>query len=191
MLPAFAGLLKYNNKELCLQLVDKIQEAIGSVQESLLTYDRSVSIINNMKLTFDTKDQRQNIRDILRTLKPGDHYERLILYIALANQSSARLGEIANTQAIILPYVNETGAYGDFTRKSISEWIVKSWYEELENRSFRLNTPRNLQKVLEGIPRTSDLVSDAARVLLAAEHASGSTYDKQVRDQLVRIAYPN
>lgn len=187
MLPAFAGLLKYNNKELCLQLVDKIQEAIGSVQESLLTYDRSVSIINNMKLAFDTKDQRQNISDILRTLKPGDHYERLILYIALANQSSARPGEIANTQAIILPYVNETGAYGDFTRKSISEWIVKSWYEELENRSFRLNTPRNLRKALEGIPRISDLVSDAARVLLAAEHSAGTTYNKDVREKLIEM----
>jgi len=191
MLPAFAGLLKYNNKELGLQMVDKLDEAIRSVQGNILTYDRSVSIINYMRLAFDTEDQRQNISDILRTLKPDDHYERLVLYIALANQPNAGLEELANTQAIILPYVNETGAYGDFTRKSISEWIVKSWYEELENRSFRLNTPRNLQKVLEGIPRTSDLVSDAARVLLAAEYASGSTYDKQVREQLMRIAYPN
>ena len=191
MLPAIAGLLKHNNKELSLQMLDKMIKVIGSVKERLLTYDRFANIIHNMKLAFDTKDQRQNISDILRTLKPDDHYERLILYIALANQPSATPGEIANTQAIILPYVNETGAYGDFTRKSISEWIVKSWYQELENRSFRLNTPRNLRKALEGIPRTSDLVSDAARALLAAEHASGSTYDKQVREQLVRIAYPN
>jgi len=187
ILPAFAGLLKYNDKELCLQLVDKLQEAIGSVQEKIRTYDRSVSIINYMRLAFDTKDQRQNISDILRTLKPDDNYERLILYIALANQPSARLGEIANTQAIILPYVNETGAYGDFIRKSISEWIVKSWYEELENRSFRLNTPRNLQRALEGIPRTSDLVSDAARVLLAAEHSAGTTYNADVREKLIEM----
>jgi len=188
MLPAFAGLLKYrNNKELCLQLVDKIQEAMVSVQESLLTYDRSVSIINNMRLAFDAKDQRQNISDILRTLKPDDHYERLILYIALASQPSARPEEVANTQAIVLPYVNETGAYGDFTRKSISEWIVKSWYEELEDRSFRLNTPSSLRKVLEGIPRTSDLVSDAARVLLAAEYSVGTTYNKGVRENLIEM----
>jgi len=187
MLPAFAGLLKYNNKELCLRLVDKIQEVMGSVRESLLTYDRSVSKISNMRLAFDTIDQRQNISDILRTLKPDDHYERLILYIALASQPSARPEDIANTQAIALPYVNETGAYGDFTRKSISEWIVKSWYEELENRSFRLNTPRNLRKVLEGIPRTSDLVSDAARVLLAAEHSAGTTYNKDVREKLIEM----
>lgn len=92
-----------------------------------------------------------------------------------------------NSQAIILPYVNETGAYGDFTRKSISEWIVKSWYEELENRSFRLNTPRNLRKALEGIPRISDLVSDAARVLLAAEHSAGTTYNKDVREKLIEM----
>ncbi|GAI77700.1 unnamed protein product, partial [marine sediment metagenome] len=98
ILPAFAGLLKYrNNKELCLQMVNKIQEAMGSVQENLLTYDRSVSIINNMRLAFDAKDQQQNISDILRTLKPDDHYERLILYIALASQPNARPEDIANT----------------------------------------------------------------------------------------------
>jgi len=191
MLPALAGILKCNNNALRLQLVDKLRDAIASVRENLLTYDRSVNIVNNMRLAFDTKDQRQNISDILRTLKPDDNYERLILYIALAGQPSTSPKDIANTQAIVLPYVNETGAYGDFTRKGISEWIIKSWYEELENRSFRLNTPRNLRKALEGIPRTSDLVSDAARVLLAAEYASGSTYDKEVREQLLRIAYPN
>jgi len=187
MLPAFVGLLKYHNKELSLQMVDKLDEAIGSVQKNILTYDRSVSIVNYMRLAFNTEDQRQNISDILRTLKPDDHYERLILYIASANQPNARPDEIANTQAIILPYVNETGAYGDFTRKSISEWIIKSWYEELENRSFRLNTPRNLQKVLEGIPKTSDLVSDAARVLLAAEYSAGTIYDADIRERLTKL----
>ena len=188
MLPAFAGLLKHkNNREPCLRLLDIIQEVIGSLRKSLLTYDRSVNIINNMRLAFDTRDQRQNIISVLRTLKPDDHYERLILYIALARQPSVKPEEIANTQAIILPYVNETGAYGDFTKKSISEWIVKSWYEELENRSFRLNTPRALRKVLEGIPRTSDLASDAARVLLAAEHSASTTYNKDVREKLIEM----
>jgi hypothetical protein len=187
MLPAFSGLLKYDNKELCLRQVDKVQEALRAVRRSLLTYDRAVGIVNYMRLAFDTQDQRQNVRDIMRTLKPDDHYERLILYIALANQPSARPEEIANTQAIVLPYVNETGAYGDFTRKSISEWIVKSWYEELENRSFRLNTPRNLRKVLEGIPRTSNLVTDAASVLLAAEHSAGTTFNTDVREKLIEM----
>ena len=191
ILPALAGLLKNNNnKELCLRLVDKIQEVIESVRESLLKYDKSVSIINNMRLVFDTKDQRQHISDILRTLKPDDHYERLILYIALASQPSTRPAEVANTQAIVLPYINETGVYGDFTRKSISEWIIKSWYEELENRSFRLNAPRNLRKVFEGIPRTSGLVSDAARVLLAAEYSANTTYSKDVLETLVQMANP-
>ena|GEM_PF-6304001 len=187
MLPAFAGLLKYNNRELSLQMVGKLNQATGSVKGNIFTYDRSVSIINYMRLAFNTEDQRQNISDILRTLKPDDHYERLILYSALANQPSSTPGEIANTQAIILPYVNETGAYGDFTRKSISEWIIKSWYEELEKRSFRLNTPRNLQKVMEGIPRTSDLVSDAAIVLLAAEYCAGATYHEDTRGKLTEM----
>lgn len=187
MLPAFAGLLKYNNKELRLQLVDTLLDAIVSVRENLLTYDRSVNMINNMRLACETMDQRQNISGILRTLKPDDNYERLILYIALASQPSASPEDIANTQAIVLPYVNETGAYGDFTRKGISEWIIKSWYEELENRSFRLNTPRNLRKALEGIPRTSDLVPDAARVLLAAEHSAGTTYNADVREKLIEM----
>ena len=105
----------------------------------------------------------------------------------LLKRYRGEIEDIANAQAIVLPYINETGAYGDFTRKSISEWIVKSWYEELENRSFRLNTPRNLRKVLAGIPRTSDLVSDAARVLLAAEPAADTTYDKDVREKLIRM----
>jgi hypothetical protein len=188
ILPALAGLLKYNAKELCLQLIDEIREAIESVQGSLLAYDRWVNIINNMKLAFDTKDQRQNVSDILRTLKPDDHYERLILYIALANQPSTKPGEIANAQAVILPYVNETGAYGDFTKRSISAWIVKSWYEELEKRSFRLNTPQNLRRTLEGIPRTSDLVSDAAKVLLAAEYSADTTYDRDIRNNLMEMA---
>ena len=160
------------------------------VKENLLTYDMSVSMINNMRLAFDTEDQRQNITEILMSLKPDDHYERLVLYIALASQPSARPEEIVNTQAIVLPYVNETSAYGDFTRKSISEWIIKSWYEELENRSFRLNTPQNLRKALEGIPRTSDLVSDAARVLLAAELATGSIFNKSTREKLIQMANP-
>ena len=187
MLPALAGILKCNDKMLRLQLVNKLLDAIVSVRENLLTYDRSENMINNMKLACETIDQRQNISGILRTLKPDDNYERLILYVALASQPSASPKDIANTQAIVLPYVNETGAYGGFTRKGISEWIIKSWYEELENRSFRLNTPRNLRKALEGIPRTSDLVSDAARVLLATEHSAGTTYNKDVREKLIEM----
>jgi len=48
-----------------------------------------------------------------------------------------------------------------------------------------------LRKELADIPRTSNHISDAARVLLAAEYAAGTTYDKSVREGLSQIANPD
>jgi len=191
MLPAFTRLTAhYTNGKSGIRSLEKLQLAMVSIKESLLKYDRWDHLVSYMKLTFDNDGQREKITTALRTLKSDDHYERLILYIALASQPSAIPKEIANAQAIVLSYVNELGTFDNLVRQSVSHWIVESWYQEVDNRSFRLNTPRLLRKELADIPRSSNYVSDAARVLLAAEHAAGTTYDKSVREKLIQMANP-
>lgn len=132
--------------------------------------------------------QRSEIMITLKGLEGDEHYERLVLYLALACQPNAMPEEIANAQVIILSYVNELGSFDNLVRSSISNWIVKSWHDELDDRSFRLNTPGLLRRESADIPSSSNYPSDAARVLLAAEHAAGTTYDKSVREQLAQIA---
>jgi len=189
MLPAFSRLAQHHTDRTSgTRSLEKIKSALVSVQKHLLKYDRWNRLIGYMRLAFDDDGQRSEIMTTLKGLEGDEHYERLVLYLALACQPNAMPEEIANAQAIILSYVNELGSFDNLVRSSISNWIVKSWHDELDDRSFRLNTPGLLRRELADIPSSSNYPSDAARVLLAAEHAAGTTYDKSVREQLVQIA---
>lgn len=191
MLPAFTGLMEHHiDRGKRIRSLEKMQSAMVTVQESLLKYDKWERLVGYMKLAFDSVDQRKKIKSTLRTLKSNNHYERIVLYIALASQPSAIPEEIANTQAIVLSYVNELGTFDNLIRQNVSHWIVETWYLQVENKSFRLNTPRLLRKELEGVPRESNCTWDAARALIAAEDAAGTTYDRSIREQLTIIANP-
>jgi hypothetical protein len=140
-----------------------------------------------MLVAYDQAKGPEDIQQELRSLGGDDHYERLILYIALASRADSKLRDKAMAQALILTHLG-TQPIDPVVVAGTVRWIIRTWRVELAERRFRLATPMLFARVLEEIAEIPDSVSSAARILLAAEMSAQANYDGQVRSGLVQLA---
>jgi hypothetical protein len=147
-----------------------------------------VRILERMKLAFTPTTKKSAIDELLASVEPDDTFQRVVLYLALSKASDVRPATAASAQAAVFVFGDSIHSPGDFVWKSLARWIIQFWRLESDERSFRLSSPLLLRQEFQSMPSTLQAVPAAARVLLAAEMATGATYDHAIHEKLRQLA---
>jgi len=179
------------DRETALVKLGEIQIAFDSRNEDLAESARGDTLIGYFELGFDNERRWQDIYDLIKALNSDQDYERIILYMALANRRDAPPHEVAYLQAFILSYLVSVNVYDNVPVRNISQWIISHWREETTQRGFRVSRPNLLRNTLGQIPEDSCDIVDATRILLSAEGATRTRFPEGIRESLVIISKPS
>jgi len=182
LLPAIATVLSSGlNREDAIVELTTIQAAFESKKEELLAYDLWETLLGYFEMALKPETRRQDIIEIIKALDNDQFYERIMIYMALANRDDVPYQELATLQAMTLSSFASLKSFDSGPIRSISRRIISRWRKEVTDRGFRINRPIILRSTLDQIPENSREVADAARVLLSTEAATGVRFSQDIR----------
>jgi tetratricopeptide (TPR) repeat protein len=169
------------------QTLEDLWQAISAAHDQLVDPDYWGQMIDCMRyLIFPTTFAE--IQRRLAEVPKSDFGLRVILYLAGANALDATLVWALQTHGEVLRGVAESRLGGDFLLEGITRYLITFWQEVGRTRGPSLRNPVQFREELEEVPEKPRL-SDAAQVLLWAEHALGIVSASDLRDWLVCTAH--
>jgi tetratricopeptide (TPR) repeat protein len=178
--PTFVSLLEHGaRKKEATALLDRLEAGLASHETEPADSELWMSCISDMRLAFQTGATRGMVGEQIAGLEGEETFRRTLLYLAITTVGDTHLAEAATAHAVVFPEALRNSR-GEFISRGLATWLVSYWRRVVVERSFALSSPAFLRQEFATGSIQGDVAS-AARVLLAAEAATGARFDHIVR----------
>jgi len=172
---------------------DEARSRLAHLHESIMREaatigdpDYWLTLAESASMAFKEGANRSDLEHRLE-LVVEDSYQRVLLLLGLSLVGEVQLARSASVHGVVFVYIEQMALTTGTAGAAFRRWLIDYWRSQVARRSFAFALPGLLRDELDLVGARGVLPADVARVLLAAEVATGARFAADVRGDLVRI----
>ena len=174
-----------------IRQINDVDACITACQSELAELSFWHGLLTFARMSFDSLGTRSSVLGCLHQKAQTENYrERLLLCVALCKVPDHQEIDVAGAQTVILQVCESKAVWVGVALFGLRRWILRYWRNVSEHRSFALSIPRILRNEVAQVSQDPNSSRGAARVLLAAQLATGANLDRTLIGFLRGLSEP-